>query len=148
MRRLTIAWRLAKWRRKFVPTVAGFGRDDIEVTVPNSVIGASRIVNEAGGPSTRQRVRIKVSCAYGSDIDRVREVLAGCACDIPDVCAEPGPEVCLVELGESGLVVAQRSGSRRYYRPNPVGLARLHSDLERFWKRALDAYEVAVERKG
>lgn len=82
--------------------------DDIEVTVPNSVIGGSRIVNEAGGPSTRQRIRIKVSCAYGSDIDRVREVLAGCARDTPDVCAEPTPEVRLCELGDSGLLFELR----------------------------------------
>ena len=51
-------------------------------------------------------------------------------------------------LSESGLVVAQRRGSRRYYRPDPRGLARLHADVERFWKRALDAYELAVEREG
>lgn len=82
--------------------------DDIEVTVPNSVIGASRIVNEAGGPSTRQRIRIKVSCSYGSDIDKVREVLAGCARDVEDICADPTPEVRLVELGDPGLLFELR----------------------------------------
>jgi MscS family membrane protein len=82
--------------------------DDIEVTVPNSVIGGSRIVNEVGGPSTRQRIRIKVSCAYGSDLARVRESLARCARDAPDVCAEPPPEVRLIELGDSGLLFELR----------------------------------------
>ena len=50
-------------------------------------------------------------------------------------------------LRESGLVVPEERGSRRYYRANPAGLARLHADVERFWKRALDAYERAVERR-
>ena len=50
-------------------------------------------------------------------------------------------------LSESGLVVAERSGARRYYRPDPAGLARLHADVERFWQRALDAYQVAVEER-
>jgi MscS family membrane protein len=77
--------------------------DDVEITVPNSVIGGSKIVNEAGGPSTRQRIRIKVSCAYGSDIDKVREILAGCARDTPDVCREPTPEVRFCQFGDSGL---------------------------------------------
>jgi MscS family membrane protein len=82
--------------------------DDIEITIPNSVIGGSKIINEAGGPSTRQRIRIRVSCAYGSDIDKVREILHGCARDTPDVCAEPAPEVRFCEFGESGLLFELR----------------------------------------
>ena len=50
-------------------------RDDIEVTVPNAVMGNTKIVNETGGPTEKERVRIKVACAYGSDIDRVKQVL-------------------------------------------------------------------------
>ncbi|MBT4663055.1 MAG: mechanosensitive ion channel family protein, partial [Candidatus Marinimicrobia bacterium] len=33
-------------------------RDDIEITIPNSVIAASKIVNESGGPGETERVRI------------------------------------------------------------------------------------------
>lgn len=77
--------------------------DDIEITVPNSVIGASKIVNEVGGPTIKQRIRVKVQCAYGVDIDRVRAVLVGCADGDPDVAAEPRPVVHLREFGDSGL---------------------------------------------
>ncbi len=77
--------------------------DDIEITVPNAVIGGSKIVNEAGGPSVKQRVRVKVSCAYGSDIDVVRKVLQGAAEGVEDVCKEPLPEVRFRDFGDSGL---------------------------------------------
>jgi MscS family membrane protein len=76
--------------------------DDIEITVPNSVIGASKIVNEVGGPTIKQRIRVKVQCAYGSDIDHVRAVLIGCA-DEPEVAREPAPQVNLNSFGDSGV---------------------------------------------
>jgi MscS family membrane protein len=77
--------------------------DDIEITVPNAVIGGSKIINEAGGPSTKQRLRIKVSCAYGSDVDVVRKVLESCAIGVEDVCREPKPQVAFRSFGDSGL---------------------------------------------
>lgn len=38
-------------------------RDDIEITIPNSVIAASKIVNESGGPGETERVRITLHVA-------------------------------------------------------------------------------------
>jgi len=78
-------------------------RDDIEVTVPNAVIAASKIVNETGGPDVKQRIRINVEAAYGSDIDKVREVLLGCPAGIAQIADQPPPEVRFCEFGGSGL---------------------------------------------
>ena len=50
-------------------------RDDIQVTIPNSVMGNTKIINESGGPTEKFRIRVIVGVAYGSDIDQVREVL-------------------------------------------------------------------------
>ncbi len=50
-------------------------RDDIEITVPNAVIANAKIVNESGGPWEKERVRLQVGVAYGSDIDQVHDVL-------------------------------------------------------------------------
>ena len=77
--------------------------DDIEITVPNSVIGASKIVNEVGGPTIKQRIRVKVQCAYGSDIDHVRAVLLSCADDEPEVAREPSAQVNLNSFGDCGV---------------------------------------------
>jgi MscS family membrane protein len=77
--------------------------DDIEITVPNSVIGGSKIVNEVGGPTIKQRIRVKVQCAYGSDIDQVRAVLIACADGEAEVARDPSPQVNLNSFGDSGL---------------------------------------------
>ena len=50
-------------------------RDDVEISVPNSVMGNAKIINEAGGPSTQYRVRASVGVAYGTDIDEVMQIL-------------------------------------------------------------------------
>ncbi len=78
-------------------------RDDIEVTVPNAVIAASKIVNETGGPDTKQRITVNVEAAYGSDIDKVREAMLTCPTGIPQISEHPPPEVRFMEFGGSGL---------------------------------------------
>jgi len=43
-------------------------RDDVEIIVPNAVIGNSQVVNQSGGPYEMFRLRVPFSVAYGSDI--------------------------------------------------------------------------------
>jgi len=78
-------------------------RDDIEVTVPNSVMGNTKIINESGGPHEKYRIRIGVGVAYGSDIDKVREILMGIALNADDVCEDPEPRVRFRSFGASSL---------------------------------------------
>ena len=78
-------------------------RDDIEITVPNGIIGNSMITNEAGGPSEKHRIRIAVGVAYGSDIDKVMSVLEKVATDHDEVCSQPAPRVRFRQFGESSL---------------------------------------------
>lgn len=78
-------------------------RDDIEITIPNGVLGNAKIINEAGGPSARHRIRISVGVAYGSDIDQVIEVLSNVAADHEEVCKSPEPRVRFRLFGESSL---------------------------------------------
>ena len=78
-------------------------RDDIEVTVPNSVMGNTKIINESGGPGEKYRIRIAVGVAYGSDIDKVREVLTDIALSEEAVCEDPEPRVRFRAFGASGL---------------------------------------------
>ena len=78
-------------------------RDDVEITVPNSVMGNAKITNEAGGPSAKHRIRVKVGVAYGSDIDKVREVLEQIAINNTQVCKTPEPRVRFRNFGNSSL---------------------------------------------
>lgn len=78
-------------------------RDDVEITVPNSIMGNSKIINESGGPYTKSRVRIKVSIAYGTDIDKVRDLLMSIATDSALVCTYPEPRIRFRNFGNSGM---------------------------------------------
>jgi len=78
-------------------------RDDVEITVPNAVMGNAKITNEAGGPYEKYRIRIKVGVAYGSDIDKVHQVLQEVAESIPEVCRTPEPRVRFRAFGDSSL---------------------------------------------
>jgi len=78
-------------------------RDDIEVTVPNSVMGNTKIINESGGPAEKYRIRVAVGVAYGSDIDKVRDILTDIALKEEAVCEDPEPRVRFRAFGASGL---------------------------------------------
>lgn len=78
-------------------------RDDIEITVPNGIIGNGKIINEAGGPPAQHRIRVAVGVAYGSDIDQVIEVLEQVGADNDSVLAAPAPRVRFRHFGDSSL---------------------------------------------
>ena len=78
-------------------------RDDIEITIPNSVIAASKIVNESGGPEEIERVRINIHIAYNSDIDDARSVLIDIAKNNENVLKDPEPRVRFREFADHGL---------------------------------------------
>lgn len=78
-------------------------REDVEVSIPNGVMGAAKIVNEAGGPPNRFRMNASVGVSYGSDIDEVMAVLTDVARTHPKVLANPEPRVRLRTFGDSSL---------------------------------------------
>lgn len=78
-------------------------RDDVEITVPNSIIGNNKIINEAGGPNSAHRIRVAVGVAYGSDIDAVIACLERVAEEHPEVCRAPAPRVRFRAFGDSSL---------------------------------------------
>ncbi len=78
--------------------------DDIEVTIPNSIMGNSKITNESGGPYSKHRIRVKIGVAYGSDIDLVREVMMEVANSNRELlCTQPEPRVRFRNFGDSSL---------------------------------------------
>lgn len=78
-------------------------RDDVEVTIPNSIMGNTQIINESGGPHKKYRIRMKVGVAYGSDIDEVKNILMGVAVAEAMVCDDPEPRIRFRQFGASSL---------------------------------------------
>jgi len=79
-----------------------FTRDDIEINIPNQLIGNSRVVNETGGPFDKERIQVKVTVPYGVDIDAVHETLVACARGVTNVSDTPSPHTLLLAFGPRG----------------------------------------------
>lgn len=78
-------------------------RDDIEITIPNAVMGNAKIINESGGPWEKERIRVPIGVAYGSDVDEVETLLAKIALDHPEIVRNPAPRVRFRAFGPSSL---------------------------------------------
>lgn len=79
-----------------------FTRDDIEINIPNQLIGNSRVVNETGGPSEKERVQVKVTLTYGVEVEAVQATLLAAARGVQIVCEVPAPHVLMLGLGARG----------------------------------------------
>lgn len=82
-------------------------RDNRLVVVPNSVMAQTMIVNLAY-PDRRLRLDVPVGVAYGSDVERVRQVLIDCVRDLPGILSEPAPRVLMSALGDSAILLKVR----------------------------------------
>lgn len=78
-------------------------RDDVEISIPNAVIGAAKVTNESGGPWVKQRIRVPVGVAYGSDTEKVVRILEEIANANPTVLDNPTPRIRMRRFGESSL---------------------------------------------
>ncbi len=77
-------------------------RDDVLVTVPNSILANSRIINETA-PFPRYRIKIPVGVAYGTDLDHVEKVLLDVASRKDSILATPAPRVRVRSLANSSV---------------------------------------------
>jgi MscS family membrane protein len=77
-------------------------RDDILISIPNSIIANTKMINESA-PISLSRIRIKVGVAYCSDLKRVEEILLGVAEQNQLVVREPSPEIRFRQFGDSAL---------------------------------------------
>ena len=80
-------------------------RDDIQITVPNSAIAMSKIVNESGGPSENERIRITIGIEYGSKIEDVKKLLIDIANSNKNVLDNPIPRVRFRTFDESQITL-------------------------------------------
>ncbi|HIJ89746.1 MAG: mechanosensitive ion channel family protein [Desulfobulbaceae bacterium] len=77
-------------------------RDDVLITIPNSILANSKIINESA-PIPRFRIRVPVGVAYGSDLDQVEAVLLAVAGSNPAVVKDPEARVRMRSFGTSSV---------------------------------------------
>lgn len=76
--------------------------DDVLITIPNSIIANTKIINESA-PTPKLRIRAPIGVAYGSDIDKVEELLIKIAEENEYVAKDPKPRVSFRSFGDSSL---------------------------------------------
>lgn len=80
--------------------------DNQIVTIPNATVTSGIVINYAM-PDIKMKVRIPFSVAYGSDMDRIKEILLSLAREAAErtswVISDPAPSAYFLEFGESSL---------------------------------------------
>ena len=77
-------------------------RDELMVTVPNSVLNAAKITNESA-PQRRRRIRVPLSVAYGTELDGFEELALRVATAESLVLDSPKPRMRFRRFGDSAL---------------------------------------------
>jgi len=78
-------------------------RDDVEISIPNAVMGNAKITNESGGPAVEHRIRVPVGVAYGTRPAKVVELLELVASDNELILPHPAPRVRMRAFGPSSI---------------------------------------------
>lgn len=76
--------------------------DNVDILVPNGQFITEPVINSTFG-NRRVRVAIDVGVAYGTDTEKVRDVLERVASEHLEVIQEPPPQVRFVDFGDSSL---------------------------------------------
>jgi small-conductance mechanosensitive channel len=98
-------------------------RDAVAIIVPNSGLVTEKVINHSR-PTSNLRVRVPVGVAYGTDTDRLRDILLAVTAATPGTLAVPPPEVRFEAFGPSSLDFALL-----LWIPDPRNDLRVSSDL-------------------
>ena len=82
-------------------------RDNRMVVVPNSQIGKSLVVNYAY-PNDQYRLEIHVGIAYGTDIEKARQVMVSAVNGVEGVLPDRPVEALFLEFGDSAMIFRVR----------------------------------------
>lgn len=86
-------------------TTRALTRDDKVMIIPNHKFISDTVYNYTQNHKTT-RESVKVGVAYGSDVERVREVLLECAREQKNILKKPEPFVLFEDFGDSALLFA------------------------------------------
>ena len=110
--------------------------DGILVRLPNDKLFNSDITNYS--KSVARRFRFKIGISYDSDIEKARKALLKLMEEHPMVLVNPGPQVLVVEYGDSAIILEVRG-----WAPTPVWFDTYMTMLKEA-KNALDKVGVEI----
>lgn len=77
-------------------------RDGIVMIIPNHKLVSEKLINWTANTSL-SRFKVNVGVAYGSDVEKVKNVLLQCASSHPKIVSNPSPSVLFEDFGDSSL---------------------------------------------
>ena len=77
-------------------------RDDVAIIVPNSQFIAEQVINDSFSGHKIRKI-LKVGVAYGSDVEKVTQILKKIANEHKQVLEDPGSKVLFMDFGNSSL---------------------------------------------
>ena len=119
-------------------TSKGLNRDDISIIIPNSLITTNKVINWSH-QSKKTRFRIDVGVAYGSDVDKVIQILEESAFEHPDVTDRNHVEGRLAEFGNSSLDFQILFFSKNIFR-----ISKVKSDIRRIVNRKFIENHITI----
>jgi small-conductance mechanosensitive channel len=102
-------------------------RHNVEIVVPNSAIGNNRVINYSY-PDSRYRMQTHVEIAFGTDVERARQVMIDAVRQADFVLPGEPVEALYAEIGNSGMIFR----------------VRWWIDFYRDWERAYDYVHTAL----
>lgn len=113
-------------------------RDEVTVTVPNSVLNNARLVNHSA-PKRRKRIRVDVGAAYGTDLDELEAIVDDVAATEDLVLESPRPRVRFLAFGDAGIEYQLRC-----WIPTPVRETKARHRLNRALYQRLEAAGIEI----
>ncbi|MCB0349320.1 MAG: mechanosensitive ion channel, partial [Bdellovibrionales bacterium] len=98
-------------------------RDEVSIIIPNSKLISEEVISDS---FSGQRIRnhIHVGVAYGSDVLKVRDLLAKAASSHKEVIDSPAPEAIFEDFGDSSL-----NFDLRFWCENIWSIEKVSSDI-------------------
>jgi potassium-dependent mechanosensitive channel len=109
-----------------------------EVIVPNGSLISNQVTDWTLSDQ-RRAVEVAVKVAPGTDLQRVAKLLKGAAADHSDVVKEPPPQVHVLDLAASAIILQLRVWTDR-----PESWAQLRSDLSVAINDSLARENIAI----
>jgi small-conductance mechanosensitive channel len=113
-------------------------RDNRLVIVPNSTIGKNQVVNYTF-PDPQYRVQTHVGIGYGTDIERVRQIIIDTVREVEGVLPERPVDALYVEMGDSAMIFRVRWWIESY-----ADTRQMYDSIHTALQEALDAAGVEM----
>jgi small-conductance mechanosensitive channel len=113
-------------------------RDQVSILIPNSRLVMDAVINWSHNRDIR-RFNVSVGVAYGSDVEKVTELLLQAAAEHPKVLENPAPVVFFEDFGNSSL-----DFNIYFYSRELFGIPRVRSEIRYSINRLFKEHNIEI----